>query len=44
MLKWQSPGKGVTEWVNYRKLIHTMEWVANPGRNMKFWVRDKENR
>ena len=36
------PGKGVTEWVNYRKLIHTMEWVANPGRNMKFWVRDKE--
>tara|TARA_R100000664_G_C2759962_1_gene150452 strand:- start:4539 stop:5708 length:1170 start_codon:yes stop_codon:yes gene_type:complete len=37
-----SPGKGVTEWVNYRKLIHTMEWVANPGRNMKFWVRDKK--
>ena len=35
-------GKGVTEWVNYRKLIHTMEWVANPGRNMKFWVRDKK--
>ena len=32
------PGKGFTEWVNYRKLIHTMEWVANPGRNMKFWV------
>ena len=31
-----TPGKGVTEWVNYRKLIHTMEWVANPGRNMKF--------
>ena len=37
-----TPGKGVTEWVNYRKLIHTMEWVANPGRNMKFWVRDKK--
>ena len=36
------PGKGVTEWVNYRKLIHTMEWVANPGRNMKFWVKDKK--
>tara|TARA_R100000315_G_C5232720_1_gene143750 strand:+ start:1337 stop:2503 length:1167 start_codon:yes stop_codon:yes gene_type:complete len=35
-------GKGVTEWVNYRKLIHTMEWVANPGRNMKFWVRDRK--
>ena len=35
-------GKGVTEWVNYRKLIHTMEWVANPGRNMKFWVKDKK--
>ena len=37
-----TPGKGVTEWVNYRKLIHTMEWVANPGRNMKFWVRDRK--
>jgi hypothetical protein len=37
-----SSGKGVTEWVNYRKLIHTMEWVANPGRNMKFWVRDRK--
>ena len=35
-------GKGVTEWVNYRKLIHTMEWVANPGRNMKFWVKDRK--
>ena len=22
-------------------LIHTMEWVANPGRNMKFWVKDR---
>ena len=37
-----TPGKGVTEWVNHRKLIHTMEWVANPGRNMKFWVRDRK--
>ena len=37
-----TPGKGVTEWVNYRKLIHTMEWVANPGRNMKFWVKDRK--
>ena len=36
------PGKGVTKWVNYRKLIHTMEWVANPGRNMKFWVKDRK--
>lgn len=34
-------GKDVTKWVNIRKLIHTMEWVANPGRNMKFWVKDK---
>ena len=34
-------GKGVTQWVNVRKLIHTMEWVANPGRNMKFWVKDR---
>ena len=34
-------GKGVTEWTNVRKLIHTMEWVANPGRNMKFWVKDR---
>jgi len=41
-VKLAEPGKGVTEWVNYRKLIHTMEWVANPGRNMKFWVRDRK--
>jgi len=34
-------GKEVTKWVNVRKLIHTMEWVANPGRNMKFWVKDR---
>jgi len=33
----------VTEWVNVRKLIHTMEWVANPGRNLKFWVKDKSS-
>jgi len=36
-------GKEVTKWVNVRKLIHTMEWVANPGRNMKFWVKDRNS-
>jgi len=31
-----------TQWVEVRKLIHTMAYVANPGRNLKFNVRDKK--
>ena len=30
-----------TEWVLVRKLIHTMDWNANPGRNQKYYVKDR---
>jgi hypothetical protein len=30
----------IENWVLVRKLIHTMEYVANPGRNLKFYVKD----
>ena len=29
------------EWTLVRRLIHTMEFTANPGRNLKFYVKDK---
>ena len=28
-------------WTLLRRLIHTMEFTANPGRNLKFYVKDK---
>ena len=28
-------------WTLVRRLIHTMEFTANPGRNVKFYVKDK---
>ena len=28
-------------WTLVRRLIHTMEFTANPGRNLKFYVKDK---
>ena len=28
-------------WTEIRKLIHTMEFVANPGRNVKIWIKDR---
>ena len=28
-------------WTVVRKLIHTMDWNANPGRNQKYYVRDR---
>ena len=28
-------------WTVVRKLIHTMDWSANPGRNQKYYVKDK---
>lgn len=33
--------KDASDWADVRKLIHTMSYVANPGRNLKFNVRDK---
>ena len=29
------------KWVKLRKMIHTMDWTANPGRNIKAYVKDR---
>jgi hypothetical protein len=33
--------KEATRWTDIRKLIHTMEFQANPGRNVKSYVKDR---
>ena len=33
--------KEATKWTYLRKMIHTMSWTANPGRNVKVFVKDK---
>ena len=33
--------KDAETWTIVRKLIHTMDWNANPGRNQKYYVKDK---
>ena len=33
--------KDAETWAIVRKLIHTMDWNANPGRNQKYYVKDK---
>ncbi len=33
--------ENATEWTLVRKLIHTMDWNANPGRNQKYYVKDR---
>tara|TARA_B100000902_G_scaffold24744_1_gene29780 strand:+ start:1003 stop:2160 length:1158 start_codon:yes stop_codon:yes gene_type:complete len=35
------PSDDASNWTMYRKLIHTMDWNANPGRNQKYFIRDK---
>ncbi len=35
------PSEDASEWTMYRMLIHTMDWSANPGRNQKFFIKDK---
>ena len=37
----QGNAKDNETWTLVRRLIHTMEFTANPGRNMKFVVKDK---
>ena len=39
----QGNAKDVENWVLVRRLIHTMEYVANPGRNLKFYVKDSNS-
>jgi len=37
----QGSTKGNDSWSVTRRLIHTMEFTANPGRNIKFYVKDE---
>ena len=37
----QGNSKANEDWIITRRLIHSMEFTANPGRNVKFYVRDK---
>lgn len=30
-----------TKWTYLRKMIHTMSWTANPGRNVKIYIKDR---
>ena len=32
-----------TKWTYLRKMIHTMSWTANPGRNVKLFIKDKKS-
>lgn len=36
-------GDGATKWSNIRKMIHTMDWTPNPGRNIKANVVDRNS-
>lgn len=33
--------KEATKWTYLRKMIHTMSWTANPGRNVKLFIKDR---
>jgi hypothetical protein len=33
--------KEATKWTYLRRMIHTMSWTANPGRNVKIFVKDR---
>ena len=37
----QSNDKANETWTLVRKLLHTMEFTANPGRNVKFYIKDR---
>ena len=37
----QGNSKANEDWIITRRLIHSMEFTANPGRNVKFYVKDK---
>ena len=32
-----------TKWTYVRKMIHTMSWTANPGRNVKMFIKDRNS-
>lgn len=33
--------KEASKWTALRKLVHTMSWTANPGRNVKMFIKDR---
>ena len=35
--------KESTKWTYLRKMIHTMSWTANPGRNVKIFIKDRKS-
>ena len=35
--------KESTKWTYLRKMIHTMSWTPNPGRNVKIYVKDRKS-
>lgn len=35
--------KEANKWVKIRKMIHTMDWTANPGRNIKAFIKDRNS-
>ena len=37
----QGNAKDNETWTLVRKLVHTMEFTANPGRNIKFFIKDR---
>ena len=39
----QGNAKANEDWILTRRLIHSMEFTPNPGRNLKFYVKDKSN-
>ncbi len=39
----QGNAKANEDWIITRRLIHSMEFTANPGRNVKFYVKDKSS-
>jgi hypothetical protein len=42
-VEYVNTSEGATQWTDIRKLIHTMSFVANPGRNLKFNIRDRKS-
>ena len=40
----QGDAKSNDSWSVTRRLIHTMEFTANPGRNIKFYVKERSER
>jgi hypothetical protein len=40
-VEYVNTSEDATKWTDVRKLIHTMSFVANPGRNLKFNIKDR---